>query len=74
MNRFTYFDFIAYIVPGALLLSTISVLIGWDNFLAFTRNSAIDTLLFLIISFTVGALSHQLIGPCKTLSKIWRWP
>ena len=60
MNRFTYFDFIAYIVPGALLLGTIAVILDVDNFPLITKNPAIDTLLFLIISFTVGALFHQL--------------
>lgn len=60
MNRFTYFDFIAYIVPGALLLSTIALVLDLDDFPLITKNPAIDTLLFLIISFTVGALFHQL--------------
>jgi len=60
MNKFTYFDFIAYIVPGVLLLGAISVLIRSSNFILITGNPAIDTLLFLIIGFTVGALFHQL--------------
>lgn len=60
MNKFTYFDFIAYIVPGALLLGAISALIRSSNWTLTTGNPAIDTLLFLIIGFVVGALFHQL--------------
>lgn len=60
MNRFTYFDFIAYIVPGALLLGAISLLVRSRYIFLITGNPAVDTLLFVIISFTVGALSHQL--------------
>lgn len=60
MGRFTYFDFIAYVVPGALIIGTISLLVGADKFPLITRNPAIDTLLFLILSFTIGAFFHQL--------------
>lgn len=60
MNRFTYFDFIAHIVPGALLFLAISTLIEYKNLPLTTGNPAIDTLLFLIFSFAVGALFHQL--------------
>lgn len=60
MNKFTYFDFIAYIVPGTLLLAAISSLTRSGGFILITSNTAIDTLLFLVISFVIGALSHQL--------------
>lgn len=60
MNKFTYFDFIVHIVPGALLLATVSLLVGSTSFILITGNAAIDTLLFVIISFTIGAFFHQL--------------
>lgn len=60
VNRFTYFDFIVNIVPGALALGAISVLIGRTNFILITQNAAIDTLIFLTASFAVGAFLHQL--------------
>jgi len=60
LNKFTYFDFIAYIVPGALLLAAISSLTRSSDLILITGNTAIDTLLFLIIGFIIGALSHQL--------------
>ena len=60
INRFTYFDFIVNIVPGALSLGVISLLVGSSNFILITSNPAIDTLLFLVTSFTVGAFLHQL--------------
>ena len=59
-NKFTYFDFIAYIVPGALLLGILSLVFGSNAFLSLSDNPAIDTLLFLIMSFAVGAVLHQL--------------
>ena len=49
MNRFTYFDFIAYIVPGALLLGTMAIIFDVNNFPLITKNPAMDTLFFLII-------------------------
>ncbi len=58
-NKFTYFDFIAYIVPGALLLGVLSLVFGSNAFLTPSDNPAIDTLLFLVISFTVGGIFHQ---------------
>lgn len=59
-NKFTYFDFIVNIVPGAFLLGVVSLLVGTSNFILITSNPAIDTLLFLVTSFTVGAFLHQL--------------
>lgn len=59
-NKFTYFDFIAYIVPGALLLGILSFVSSSNAFLILSGNPAIDTLLFLIMSFAVGAILHQL--------------
>jgi len=59
-DRFTYFDFIVDIVPGALVLGTISLLVGRTDFIVITHNAAIDTLIFLTASFTIGAFLHQL--------------
>jgi hypothetical protein len=60
MDRFTYFDFIAHIVPGAILLGAISFLVKSNTFILITGNAAIDLLLFIIISFAIGAFVHQL--------------
>ena len=60
MDRFTYFDFIAHIVPGALLLGAIAFLFESKTFIVITGNAAIDLLLFVVISFTIGAFVHQL--------------
>lgn len=53
-NKFTYFDFIAYIVPGSLLLGVVSLTLGSNAFLRLSDNPAIDTLIFLVMSFVVG--------------------
>jgi len=58
-NKFTYFDFIAYIVPGALLLGILSLVFGLNAFLMLSGNPAIDTLLFLVTSFVLGGIVHQ---------------
>ncbi len=58
-NKFSYFDFIAYIVPSAFLLGILSLVFGSGAFLALSGNPAIDTLLFLVISFVLGGLLHQ---------------
>jgi hypothetical protein len=60
MTRFNYFDSIANIVPGAIVLAAVSLLVGSNNFILITGNAAIDTILFIIISFALGALLHQL--------------
>jgi hypothetical protein len=60
MTRFTYFDFIANIVPGAIVLAAMSLLVGSKNFILITGNAAIDTILFIIISFVLGSVLHQL--------------
>ena len=60
MDRFTYFDFIAHIVPGAILLGVISLLFSLNMFIVVTGNVAIDLLLFVILSFAAGAFLHQL--------------
>jgi hypothetical protein len=60
MARFSYFDSIANIVPGAIVLAAVSLLVGSNKFILITGNAAIDTILFLIISFALGALLHQL--------------
>ena len=59
-NKFTYFDFIAYIVPGAFLLGILSLVFGSGTFLVLSDNPAIDTLLFLVVSFALGGIVHQL--------------
>lgn len=59
-NKFTYFDFIAYIVPGSLLLGVLSLVLGSNAFLRLSDNPAIDTLIFLIMSFVIGGFFHQL--------------
>ena len=60
MARFSYFDSIANIVPGAIVLAAVSLLVGSHNFILITGNAAIDTILFIVISFALGALLHQL--------------
>ena len=60
MSKFSYFDFIAYIVPGALLLGVLSLLVGSSSFIRISGNAAIDTLLFAVISFVIGGFIHQL--------------
>jgi len=59
-NKFTYFDFIAYIIPGSLLLGVLSLVLGSNDFLRLSDNPAIDTLIFLIMSFVIGGFFHQL--------------
>lgn len=73
MTRFTYFDFIANIVPGAIVLATVSLLVGSNNFILITGNAAIDTILFIIISFAVGAFLHQLSGYSVQPLLKWRF-
>lgn len=60
MDKLTYFDFIAHVVPGGLLLGILSLLVGSAKFILITGNAAIDTLLFIIVSFAIGAFLHQL--------------
>lgn len=60
MTRFTYFDYIANIVPGAIVLAAVSLLVGSSSFILITGNAAIDTIVFIIVSFALGALLHQL--------------
>ncbi len=60
MATFSYFDSIANIVPGAIVLAAVSLLVGSNKFILITGNAAIDTILFIIISFALGALLHQL--------------
>jgi hypothetical protein len=58
-SKFTYFDFIAYIVPGTLLLGILSLVFNSKVVFTISDNTAIDTLLFLVISFVLGGLIHQ---------------
>lgn len=59
-DRFSYFDFVVLIVPGALLLWLALVASGQREILMNTQNAAVDALVFLVLSFVSGAALQQL--------------
>jgi len=75
-NKFTYFDFISYFIPGAILIWSIILFAKSINVLNYltTFNTFTDTLGFIIIAFTLGHFiqykSKQIIEP-KIKKKYW---
>ena len=60
MDKFSYFDFIAYIVPGSLLQGILAIILDNRSFIIITNNAAIDTLIFIVSSFILGVTISQL--------------
>ncbi|GAF90292.1 unnamed protein product, partial [marine sediment metagenome] len=75
-NKFTYFDFICYFIPGVILIWSIILFAKSINVLNYftTFNTFIDTLVFTIIAFVLGHFiqykSRQIIEP-KMKKKYW---
>ncbi|PKP59886.1 hypothetical protein CVT91_05990 [Candidatus Atribacteria bacterium HGW-Atribacteria-1] len=75
-NKFTYFDFISYFIPGAMLIWSFILFAKSINVLNYltTLNTFIDTLVFTIIAFVLGHFiqykSRQIIEP-KMKKKYW---
>ena len=75
-NKFTYFDFICYFIPGAILIWSFILFAKSIGILACltTFNTFTDTLGFIIIAFVLGHFiqykSKQIIEP-KIKRKYW---